>query len=268
MTTDPVATATARLLEARRRSEAVPLSFMDAHPLSIAEGIAVQARIQEAIGAIGAWKASPTSTVEKPRFGPVFAKDVYGVSARFAADTYREPGIECEVAFRLGRDLTDPPYSREEVADAIDSLVPLIEIAETRLDDASRMPDPVGGGSRPRPPGFRQASDGWWMADALGNGAVLVGPGIKDWRSIDTRRQPATLTFNGKTVAEAVGNANPDLVAVLQRMVNQVGRHCGGVLAGHVVTFGSMTGNLAADPGTEAIGRFPGLGELRVMLEQ
>lgn len=260
--TDAIDVAAARLLEARAGGAPVGAAFMAAHPLSIADGLAVQTRVQAAIGPVGAWKASPASTPEHPKFAPVFARDVHGTTARFAPGRFREPGVECEVAFLIGRDLDRGPYDRDAVMAAIAGLVPLIEIAETRLDDPCRLPTPVEGCA----PRRRLSSDGWWLADGLGNGAVLVGAPVTDWRAVETQRLPVTLTFDGTTVATATGNPN-DLVGVLQRMVNQAGGHCGGVRAGHVVTFGSLTGNLAAPPGTEAVGRFTGLETLTAVLE-
>jgi 2-keto-4-pentenoate hydratase len=72
-----------------------------------------------------------------------------------------------------------------------------------------------------------------------------------------------TLTFNGKVMAEAEGNPRPDLVAIVTLLVNQAGKLCGGVRAGQIVTTGSMSGNIAAQPGTEVVAAFSNLGELR-----
>ena len=242
--------AVARILEARQGGAAIPPDFIAAHPLSISDGLDVHERVQAALGPIGGWKVTVASTPEKPTYSPVFAKNVYGSTASFARGAFRKIGIECEIAYRIGRDLTNPPYTRDQVADAIEGLVPLIEICDTRLVDR------------------KGASDGWQIADGGGNGAFLVGAVIKDWRSINTQQQPVTLTFNGKTVADKVGNPKPDLVVAVQLLANQAGNYCGGVRAGQVVTTGSMSGNIATEPGTEVVARFPGLGELRATLEK
>ena len=154
-------------------------------------------------------------------------------------------GIECEIAFRMGKDLTGGSYTRDQVADAIESVVPLVEIAESRLVDR------------------KIASIGWPLADGGGNGAFLIGKAISDWKSVNTQKQPVTLTFNGKVMAEAEGNPRPDLVAIVTLLVNQAGKLCGGVRAGQIVTTGSMSGNIAAQPGTEVVAAFSNLGELR-----
>ena len=242
--------AVARMLEVRKGGEAIAADFIAAHPLSMSDGLEVHARVLAALGPVGGWKVTVASTPEKPTYSPVLAKDVHGSSASFAPGSFRKIGIECEIAYRIGRDLTNPPYTREQVADAIAGLVPLIEICDTRLVDRKGAPD------------------GWRMADGGGNGAFLVGDVIKDWRSINTQQQPVTLIFNGKTVADKVGNPKPDLVLAVQLLANQAGKYCGGVRAGQVVTTGSMSGNIATEPGTEVVARFPWLGELRAMLEK
>ena len=241
--------AVSRLLETRNGGAAIPTEFTVAHPLTIQDGLEVQARVQAAMGPIAAWKIAPSSTVESPNFSVILAQDTLSSPARFTRNRFRKAVIECELAFRIGRDLTNPPYTREQVADAIASLVPLFEIADTRLADSKATSMP------------------WRLADFVSNGAVVVGPDFKDWRSVNMQQQPVSLSFNGQIVGEKCGSSNPDLVALVQLLANQAGRHCGGIRAGHVVTTGSIV-NKAAGPGTEAIGGFPGLGELRASLEK
>ncbi len=239
-----------RLLGAHNGGEAVSAAFVGAHPLSRAEGLEAQAQVQEALGPVGAWKVSSSSTKEKPNFAPILSKRIYGESARFAAGTFRSIGIECEIAYRMARDLLDPPYTREQVADAIAGLVPLVEVCDSRLAD------------------FKGAPHAWRLADGGRNGAILIGDMVEDWRKIDTHRQPVTLNFGKDIAADKIGNANPDLVAIVQLLANQAGPHCGGVRAGQIIATGSMTGTLPVDPATEVVARFPGLGELRASFEK
>jgi 2-keto-4-pentenoate hydratase len=190
------------------------------------------------------------STPDAPTYAAVFASNVHGSTATFPRGSFRKIGIECEIAYRMARDLTKPPYTREQVADAIEGLVPLIEICDSRLVDR------------------KGATDGWRHADGGGNGGFLVGSLVTDWRSVNTQKQPVTLTFNGKVVADKPGNPNPDLVLAVQVLANQTAGYCGGVRAGQIVTTGSMSGNIATEPGTEVVARFAGLGELKVVLEK
>ncbi len=241
--------AVARLLEAHNGGDAIPTEFTVAHPLTISDAIEVQARVQAASGPIAAWKISPASTTDNPNFSVILAKDAQASPARYARNRFRKAVIECELAFRMGRDLTQPPYTRDQVADAIASLVPLFEIADSRLADS------------------KAASVAWRLADFASDGAIVVGPDITDWRSVNTQTQPVSLSFNGQTVGEKIGAASPDLVALVQNTANQAGRHCGGIRAGHIVTTGSIV-NKAVGPGTEVIGKFPGLAELRAVFDK
>lgn len=239
-----------RLLQAREGGTAVPADFVSAHPLSVGEGLAVQAGIAAAMGAVAGWKVSSSSTIEKPSFAPIFERNAYGGAARFARKAFRAAAVECEVAFCIGRDLVRPPYGRDEIEDAIVGLVPVIEVCDSRLAD------------------FASAPGEWRLADGGRNGAMLVGTPVADWRSIDTGQLPVTLLFDGDVVGQAAGNRNPDLVASVQRLVEQAGAHCGGVRAGQFVATGSMTGTLPTGAATEVVGRFAGLGELQATFEQ
>lgn len=241
----------ARLIEARKGGAAVPVDFVAAHPLSDSEARTVREKVQAALGPVAAWKVAPGSTVENPLFAPVFVKDIYPTPARFPRGTFRKIGMECEIAYRLGRDLLKPPYTRDQVVDAIESLLPLIEVCDSRLVDN------------------KVASTAWRLADHNGNGAVVLGTPIKDWKSVDLQKLNVTFTFKGKTVAEKSGVPKPNLVDVVLLLANQAGTHCGGLRAGHVVTTGSICGNLPTLPGTEVVAAYTGgLGDLKVTFDE
>jgi 2-keto-4-pentenoate hydratase len=238
-----------RLLEARRGGPAIPPSFVEAHPLTFADAMVVQERVQIAYDAVAAWKVAPASTPEQPNLAPIFKRNVYGASARIPRGRFRKTGIECELAFKLGRDLVTPPYTREQVADAIAGILPLIEICDSRLEDRT------------------VASVAWRLADYMTNGAILTGAVVEDWRSIDTAKQAVKLTFNGEVKADVAGSSGGDLITVVQTLANHPGAHCMGVRAGQIVTTGTMTGCLWTGPGTEIVARYSSLGELKIVLE-
>ncbi len=240
-----VDTAVAALLEVRKGKPRLSVDFCKAHPLTFAEALQVQEKVTATLGTVGGWKVAPGSTKENPSFAPVIAKDVLGASESFAKGRFQVIGVECEIAFRMGKDLGGGSYTREQVADAIEALVPLIEICETRLADAKAGPPE------------------WRMADSISQGAIMIGKPITDWRSVNVTDQPLTLTFNGEKVADVPGSKNADLVAVVTLLANQVGKHCGGIKKGQIVTTGSMSGNIPAKPGTEAVATFKNLGVLK-----
>ena len=242
--------AVARLLGARKGGAAVPPDFVAAHPLSSSDARTVREKVQAAFGPVAAWKVAPGSTLENPLYAPVFVKDIHATPVRFPRGTFRKIGMECEIAYRLGRDLLKPPYTRDQVADAIDSLLPLIEICDSRLVDN------------------KVASAAWRFADHNGNGAVVLGTPVKDWKSVNLQQLKVTFTFKGKTVAEKSGVPKANLVDVVHLLANQAGTHCGGLRAGHIVTTGSICGNLPTLPGTEVVASYPGLGDLKVTFDE
>lgn len=235
-----------RLLEARAGGPLVPADFIAANPIDRETALAVQRKVQEKIGPVGAWKVGPGPEGAPAVVGPCYAKDVHKSPVTFKAGTFRNIGVECEIAFRLGRDLTTPPYDLKAVLDAIEAAVPLIEIVETRLADKGK------------------ASKEWQLADNQSNGAVLVGSDIPDWRDFDIAKQGVSLTFDGKIVAECDGHRLGDVRPLVQRLANNTGGHCGGLQAGQIVTTGAMCGNIPCPQGTAVIASYPGLGELKI----
>ena len=237
--------AVASLLDVHKGKPRLTVDFCKAHPLTFAEALQVQEKVTAALGAVGGWKVAPGSTKEEPSLAPVLAKNVFGASESFAAGRFKNIGVECEIAFRMSKDLGGGTYTNEQVADAIESMVPLIEICESRLVD-------VKGGPAE-----------WRIADSVSQGGIMIGKPITDWRSVNVVDQPLTLTFNGEKVADVPGSKQADLVAIVAKLANQIGKHCGGIKKGQIVTTGSMSGNIAAKPGTEAVATFKNLGVLK-----
>jgi 2-keto-4-pentenoate hydratase len=144
-----IAEAAHLLLEARRQRER--LADLPAHcrPVNAHEA----ETICEAMAAgferpIGGWKvgctdpASPAKLgLTRPFCGQIPAHLIYASRATVSHADIMRPVVEAEIAFRLARDL--PPrkghYSRAEVADAVQSLHPGIEIPESRLEDDHRL---------------------------------------------------------------------------------------------------------------------------------
>lgn len=240
-------TVAARLIEARKNRTRVDADFIAAHPLTVEEALAVQAAVQSGVGDIAGWKVAPQPE-GKISMGPVFAVNVKPSPAAYPADTFQHRGIECEMAYRLGRDLLDPPYDVDAVLDAIDAVMPAIEIVDTRLHDPKAAPYP------------------WPLADNQSSGGLVFGEPVADWRSVDSKKESVVLKFDGKVIAERDRHPAEDdvLAARVALLVNQAGKHCGGVRAGHIVLTGSMTGNIPVDTGTTVTADYGSLGSLKV----
>lgn len=123
----------------REHTHALP---EDCRPRSRVEGYAVQALWPALAGRIGGWKIAATSLagqrhigVSGPLAGPVFASRVHadGVSLPLAGNRMRV--AECEVVFGFKRPIAPrlQPWSREEVVAEVDSVMPGIEMPDSRF---------------------------------------------------------------------------------------------------------------------------------------
>jgi 2-keto-4-pentenoate hydratase len=136
-------------------------------------------------------------------------------------------GIECEFAFRLGRDLPPRPgaYDEAEVADAVAAVLPAIEIVETVFEDWTK----VGVASV--------------IADNGSHGALVVGGECADWRALDLEQHAIRLTVDGKPVASGTGReALGGPLKALAWLAIDRARRGDRLKAGQIVTTGTCTG--------------------------
>lgn len=80
-----------------------------------------------------------------PVYGGVRAGDVHRSGASLPSPRFHAPGIECEIAVRLGGDLDarGRPPARDETAAAIAEAMPAIEIVDNRYGDWSALGTPT-----------------------------------------------------------------------------------------------------------------------------
>ena len=186
--------------------------------------------------------ATPDS---EPFRGPIQEDTIFLETARVPAELLHVIGVEAEIAYRFAQDLPprEAPYTREEVLAAVGTMHPVIEILDTRFV-ALGSADPLS-----------------HRADHQNSGALAVGPGIEDWRGIDTLRQKVRLTLDGALRHEGVGgNSAGDNVRLLVWMANHGARSLGGLRAGQIVTTGSCSGTDFVEPGTRVRAEFSGIG--------
>ena len=156
-------------------------------------------------------------------------------------------GVEGEVAFIFRCDLParSAPYSRDEIAAAVDACA-AIEVVTSRY----RNSDAVTNLEK--------------LADSISNGAFVHASPSTDWRGLELGKLKVTLTVNGASVLEQVGgHPTGDPLGVAVVLANMM-RAQGGVRAGQFVTCGSCTGLRYLQPGDVCGVRFAGLGEAEV----
>jgi len=208
---------------------------------------------------LGGWKIgcidprAPTKLgLEGPFCGRIPARLIYRSGAHLPWRELMRPVVEAEIALRLARDLParSTPWSREDIAAAVDAALPAIEIPESRLQDDHAL--------------------GWlgMVADQGYAGRLICGSGIAGWRGLDLAGQAVTLRIDGQEVAHGSGaRAMGHPLDALVWLANHRSRRGDGLEAGQIVSTGSLTGIHWTRPGAHVVAEYPGLGQVEVVLD-
>jgi len=240
---------------AQARRDARLLDGAPAPVRSVEDAYTVQDKLVELSGGgVRGWKVTALAEADQRRFsstrpvaGALLEARVHDAPARLALSSFVQPLLECEVAFVLGADLPprDRPYQRAEIENAIAAVVALFEVADNRV--AAEAPNLLK------------------LADSMGNGEVVIGTPVSDWRSVDVTRpeQDIVLTLDGAVVEKGSKSQilGDPLLAVVA-LANAQPLPAGGLRRGQIVTTGTCTkpvplrkGAYAADFGTLGIVR-------------
>jgi 2-keto-4-pentenoate hydratase len=236
--------AARRLLAARKG--AAHVQWADVLPTDMAAAYAVQDATLAALGEAGGWKVGARTPDAEPACSPLPAAGILRSGATLAGPPWYLRGVEVEVAVRFGRDLDtgDRLPARDEIAAAIDAVLPVLEVIETRLADW-RDSDPLA-----------QA------ADLQNHGALILGePSAMPAAQLDLRSIEAYLAFDGQPVASTYGaNTAGDVWRMLAWLARHASLRGRPLRAGQVVTTGSCTGTLFAPEGAKVQGQLKGIG--------
>lgn len=244
MTPHAPATIAERLLTARRQGSGVP--WHDVLPASPEDAFAAQALQLRALGPLAGWKVGAKHAAAQPSCAPLPASGVLSSGAQLHGPSWRMRGIEVELAIRLGRDLdADEPPSPVQLRQAIDAVLPAVEVVETRLADWQGS-DPLA-----------------QLADLQTHGALVLGAPHPVPASLELTDIAASLTVDGQMLASTRGG-NP--AGDLWRLLGWLAVHCTRqglpLRAGQVITTGSCTGLLFVDAGTDVQAELQGLGQV------
>ncbi|WP_307832875.1 2-keto-4-pentenoate hydratase [Azospirillum argentinense] len=190
-------------------------------------------------------KVGARTPESEPFRAPIHADTLFFDTTVLPAADYQVIGMEAEIAYKFAKDLPPraEPYSREEVLDAVESVHPAFEIVDTRF---------AGFGSQE-----------WFshMADQFNHGALVVGPAIADWRSLEPLKERVALVVDGETKADTVaGNSAGEPVRLLVWMANTGAVSLGGLKAGDVVTTGSHVGTVMVPAGSTSVAVYGTMG--------
>lgn len=170
-------------------------------PATLAEAYAVQMDLHQRLTATGfgrrvGFKVGCTTPVmqsfmniDHPCAGGIMENCMHHESAEFHFSDFSAPGVECEIAVRLGHDLiaTNAPFDRESVAPAVATVMPAIEIVDDRYDD------------------FRRFNLETLVSDDFFQAGCILGPEVSDWKSFNLAEIGGRMTVNGRPIGEGVG---------------------------------------------------------------
>lgn len=230
-----------------RRVAALPA---DAVPTTLAAAYRIQAELARRAGGQAGWKVGAVDPAARAALGidrPTAARLLphfhHAAPARLSHRRFLTPAVECELAFELGADLPAraAPYAPGEIMAAIAQMRLAIEVADSRL-----------------PPERSLAMN---LADAMGNGAFVVGPPVRSWRSMDRGAIAVALRINGATVATGLGaKVLGDPLRAVTLLADHPPPGSPGLRRGEIVTTGSLTGMDPVAPGDRVMADFGILG--------
>jgi 2-keto-4-pentenoate hydratase len=192
--------------------------------------------------------------VPGPCPGQIASQGVFQSPARLPRSLFiRYRCSECEFAFRMAADLParPTPYTEGEVADAVDSLHPALEIGDCVFEDWYGSSGYFGG-----------------SMDNGGAAAFVPGAPIRDWRGLDLANARIDLYLNGQYMKSGYGRAamgHP--LTSLTWMANWLSGRGKGLLAGEYVSTGTCTGHFFAAPGDKLEVDYGEIGRVSVVYE-
>lgn len=251
---DRLRQAATLLLEARRTLEPIDELPAELRPSSLEAAYLIQDEMAIALGTVGGFKVGAPSPTAIPTFAPMPLMGGFAQNGMLVKSTFhRLRGIEGEIAFLLGSDLPprSTPYSREEVAAAIASCHPAIEILESGFED----PDKIDHLSM--------------IGDLQMHGGFGFGAAVDGWQQVDFAQLTATMSVDGVLRVEgtASNSAGTDLLRLVTWLANQAHSRTGGLEAGDWITTGSWTGKIFVEPGSQVTARFADFGTLSLYFE-
>ena len=201
-------------------------------------------------GYVIGYKIACTNTIaqellhmDRPFHGKLLSSFCSDSPARIEAGGFFMRVIEAEFAFRMARDLPHRPVTRDEAADAVEAVLPGVEIVDSRFTEWTT----VGAESL--------------IADNACHGAWVKGAPLTDWRDIDLAAQQVHLAVNGTVVQSGAGRAvlgHP--LNALHWLANDLHARGETLRAGQYITTGVTTDIYLAQPGDRITADFGGVG--------
>jgi 2-keto-4-pentenoate hydratase len=249
----------ARILWSARLGQELIDDLPDAcRPRSLDEAYRIQDRLFELLGDdAGGWLVGCTNPSIQAQLGlpgpyaaRVLMSSLFESPASLCLPSTLPIVLEVEFAFTLARDLPSraTPYSPDEVASAVHSVHPAIEVVLGHLVE------------------WPSKDIYSLIADNGTDGPLVYGAGTTDLQSVDLNTVAVVLRVNGKAVRKGRGSdVMEGPLSVLTWLANQDERPPG-LRAGQIINTGSCTSMYPAQLGDVATADFGPLGEATVEL--
>jgi 2-keto-4-pentenoate hydratase len=245
--------AAAILEQARRTNTVIEGLPAEVDPRNLADAYAVQNRLIERLGwETRGWFCACTNveiqrmlSLAEPYCARLFVRALMASPATLRQADYPPIIVESEFAFRLARDLPprEAPYTEAEVADAVESVHPSIEVVAGYLRDW------------PRQNVFAV------IADNGTDGALVYGEGVREWRRHDLSTIEVVVSVNGVEQRRGSGrNILGDPMTAFVWLANARPKAGDGLKAGHIHNTGTATAILPVKAGDTVVADFGPLG--------
>lgn len=182
--------------------------------------------------------------VDQPDFGPLFDSTLYHDGEDVAAAGLISPRIEAEITLRLSRPLTSENHTVDDIRDAVDQVLPSLEIVDSRIRDWDiTITDTV--------------------ADAASAGAIVIGTQPASLDDLDLLDLPMNLSINDAEASAGLGRnslGNPLVAAVW--LADELARRGTPLQAGDLVMTGALGPMVAVGPGDVVHADFGPLGQV------
>lgn len=197
------------------------------------------------------WKSGGGSRQARLTHAPLAPTGVRAGPADFSDLALYKPGIEAEIALRIGSAVTPQQVAAltiDSAADLVDAMAVSVELVSSRWQQANEAPALLR------------------LADCQSHGALALGPWLP-YQARDWAAQACSLQINGGETLRGVGS-HPlgDPAWGLLPWLQHLTRHGAEVPAGTVVTTGAWLVVQGLNAGDRATVAFDGLGAVDVQL--
>ena len=239
-------------VQARNTGERLDALPAQLKPQNFADSCAVMDAVDRLIGdtIVGTKIAAKPGT--EVVYAPLQASRIFTSPARVPVALVPSCYMECEISFRLTRDLPAraAPYAEDEVFDSLEACA-AFELVDSRFRDLKSAMDQT-------PYEF--------YADHIANGAMVFGAFRRDWQKFDFSKTRVAMKQGARTIIEKVGGhptGNPAVPAVV---LANLRRSTTGLKAGTIVVTGSFTGYHPVAVNQPVIGEFDGFGAMEATI--